>query len=67
MTEGEKTEPVVRNRVKCLVCGTVLESLSRHDFQSCGCENQTFVDGGHDYSRVGGVDLSMVTREVEDD
>lgn len=46
--------------VRCLECGKILESKSRHDFQSCGCPNNTFVDGGEDYLRCGGKDLSKV-------
>ena len=49
-----------RNRVLCLSCNKVLESVSRHDFVTCGCENETFVDGGRTYQRYGGVDLSKV-------
>lgn len=48
------------NAVKCLACGKVLHSKHRHDFRSCNCENETFVDGGLDYQRVGGKDLSLV-------
>lgn len=48
--------------VKCLQCGVELVSKSRHDFVSCGCENRTFADGGSDYSRVGGKDLSKIAR-----
>jgi DNA-directed RNA polymerase subunit RPC12/RpoP len=47
-------------RVKCLECGKVLESLSRHDFVECGCPNGTFVDGGGDYCRYGGVDMKKI-------
>jgi hypothetical protein len=47
-------------KIKCLVCGEILESKTRHDFQQCNCENESFVDGGTDYSRVGGVDLSKI-------
>jgi len=50
----------IRNRVKCLVCGEVLESKYRHDFQMCSCENQTFTDGGTDYFRRGGMDMMKV-------
>lgn len=47
-------------KVKCLVCNTILESKFRHDFQRCNCENQTFVDGGNDYTRYGGMDLTKI-------
>lgn len=47
-------------KVLCTVCGKVLESKSRHDFQQCSCKNESFVDGGGDYTRVGGKDLNSV-------
>ena len=56
----ETVKVLIRNAVKCLQCNTVLESNYRHDFQCCGCENQTFVDGGYDYSRVGGKDFNLI-------
>ena len=47
--------------VKCLGCGAVLTSKSRHDFQQCKCENETFVDGGGEqYVRYGGKDREKV-------
>jgi len=51
---------IKRNRVQCLECGAILESKFTHDFQQCDCPNQTFVDGGQDYSRYGGIDLEKV-------
>lgn len=41
------------NKVTCLTCGEVIESLHRHDFRSCSCpeETQVSVDGGKDYER----------------
>lgn len=48
------------NRIKCLECGTILESKFRHDFQGCGCKNATFVDGGSDYRRIGGMSLDKI-------
>lgn len=49
--------------MKCLTCGVVLFSMTRHDFHSCGCENDMFVDGGVDYLRAGAKDL-MATSHV---
>ncbi len=49
------------NKIKCLVCGDELESKSVHDFRMCCCDNQSFVDGGHEYQRVGGVDLTKIS------
>lgn len=46
----------------CLNCNTVLYSVHRHHFHKCGCENDTFIDGGKEYyaPRVGAMDLSRV-------
>ena len=48
------------SKVKCLECGEVLESKFRHNFVSCGCPNEAFVDGGNDYLRCGGKDLDKI-------
>lgn len=47
-------------KIQCLVCGEILESKYRHDFQMCGCPNQSFVDGGNSYLRIGGKDLDKI-------
>jgi|WetSurSiteA1Bulk_404760.scaffolds.fasta_scaffold12997_2 hypothetical protein len=39
---------ILRNIVKCLKCGDIIESTYRHDFQTCSCDNVS-VDGGTDY------------------
>jgi len=41
-------------------CGKQLHSVHVHDFQSCGCDNHTFTDGGNDYQRIGGKDMNKV-------
>ena len=56
----ETVTVLIRNAVRCLSCNVELESKHRHDFQCCGCENQSFVDGGYDYSRVGGKDFDLI-------
>ena len=53
------------NAVKCLRCDTILESTHRHDFRSCHCPNRTFVDGGHDYQRFGGVNIRLIQSLAE--
>lgn len=50
--ENERKK-LVRNAIKCLKCGDVIESKSRHDWVQCSC-GACFVDGGLDYMRVGG-------------
>ena len=36
----------------------VLVSNWVHDYKTCGCPNQTMIDGGYDYLRCGGKDLN---------
>lgn len=57
MSRKAPTQP---NKVKCLSCGQELESKYVHDFQMCNCPNQTFTDGGNEYHRRGGMDLSKI-------
>ena len=51
------------NAIKCLYCGTVIESKHQHDFVTHACETMKekrgedyfiFVDGGKYYNRRGG-------------
>ena len=59
--------------VLCPGCNTVVLSLYRHDFQQCGCELETFADGGKDYLRVGSkklddikfVSVNLLTDEIK--
>lgn len=48
-----KDSKIIRNAVKCLTCGDVIESKHRHDFVKCSCGGIA-VDGGHDYLRLVG-------------
>lgn len=41
---------IVVNKIRCLKCGDIIESTSRHDFKFCKCQSVA-VDGGHDYLR----------------
>lgn len=43
-----------KNKARCKVCNTVIESKHRYDFVMCKCES-IFVDGGNDYWRSGGM------------
>lgn len=43
---------VIKNSVRCNLCGDIIESTYRHDFVECSCR-ACFVDGGHDYQRIG--------------
>lgn len=52
---------IIRNRIRCKVCGEVIESKSVHDFVVCHCWRESggkagvFVDGGKSYLRRGGI------------
>ena len=41
------------NAIKCLKCGDIIYSRSRHDFHWCSCESCA-IDGGFDYIRITG-------------
>lgn len=44
---------LVRNAIKCNICGDIIESKYTHDFVQCKC-GKCFVDGGLDYRRLSG-------------
>ncbi len=50
-------------KLKCIECGQTLQSMHQHDFVQCDCDNQSFIDGGRVYCRIGAMNLSKV--EVE--
>ena len=67
---------IVENKIRCKLCGDIIESKTVHDFQECSC-GACFVDGGHDYLRRGWSpeyakpedvfeDLSIVEKDKED-
>ena len=60
LDENEVIKVLTRNAIKCLQCNTVLESKHRHDYQTCYCSNRAFIDGGYEYSRVGGKDFDLI-------
>lgn len=41
---------IMSNKVKCKLCGKIIESKYTHDFVTCSC-GKVSVDGGHDYLR----------------
>jgi hypothetical protein len=53
-------------KIKSLCCNKIIESKHRHDFQECGCVNQTFIDGGNDYIRCGGIDMNKIETIIEE-
>lgn len=67
MVSGMELEEIEKHAIVtgslCLDCNKALYSLNRHDFHSCGCKNDMFVDGGKDYLRAGAKKLAR-TRHV---
>ena len=41
---------IIKNVIRCNICGDEIESKHRHDFVECSC-GACAVDGGHDYLR----------------
>lgn len=60
MTRQQINKWRYQTAVHCLGCNTVIYSINRHHFHKCGCDNETFVDGGRDYTRYGGVGMSKI-------
>lgn len=61
---------ILRSRLECLECGDILESVDRHDCVTCGCPNETMLDGGREYLRYGAVDMDkikLITEYVDKD
>ena len=52
-------------KIKCLICGDIIESKSVHDLVTCKCES-CYIDGGNYYSHIGTKDFNKVF-EVKDD
>ena len=52
-------------KIKCLICGDIIESKSVHDLVSCKCES-CYIDGDSDYLHVGAKDLDKVV-EIKND
>ena len=38
-------------KIKCLICGDIIESKSTHDLVSCKCES-CHIDGGNDFRKI---------------
>lgn len=45
-------------KLKCIKCGDIIQSKFVHDFRSCKC-GSIYIDGGDDYTRVGGYPEDM--------
>lgn len=53
----ERKRKIIHNRIRCKICGEIVESESRHDFAVCKCwresngERGVACDGGLEYLR----------------
>jgi hypothetical protein len=59
---------IISNKIKCLKCNDIIESLHRHDFKFCTC-GAVAVDGGTSYLKRSGnfedVEDLSITKEVD--
>ena len=46
-------------KIKCLVCGDIIESKSVHNLVCCKCES-CYIDGGNYYAHIGAKDFDKV-------
>lgn len=57
---------MARNRIRCLDCGSEVESVARNDLQMCDC-GSCGVDGGTDYYKLLYKDIKKIRRIADDD
>lgn len=58
---------IIRNAIRCNICGDKIESVGRHDYVTCSC-GACAVDGGHDYLRRSFKEIGCFTElSVQDD
>ena len=50
--------------VKCPVCNKRMFSFHVHDYRTCGCENETMIDGGRDYLRYGWISGGVQPKKI---
>lgn len=52
------------NRIKCKLCGEIIQSNNKYDFVTCGC-GEVSVDGGSWYGRRLAKDLKNIEEMSE--
>lgn len=57
--KNNEDKKYLSNKCRCKACNDIIESKYRNDFVSCKC-GSIFTDGGLDYIRRGGKDLSLI-------
>lgn len=56
----------MRNRAKCKLCNSIIESFHSHDYVSCDCD-EISVDGGSDFMRASAKNWENFIRIDEED
>jgi len=56
-TKEEIEEDRFCNGIQCRACKKIIVSISQHDYLTCGCPENTMIDGGKEYERYGSLDL----------
>ena len=51
---------IIRNAIRCNICGNEIESTTRHEYVKCKC-GACAVDGGHNYLKRVSMDESHYT------
>ena len=44
---------IIKNCIRCKLCGDIIESTSTHDFKFCSC-GKIAIDGGYNYLKRSG-------------
>lgn len=52
-------------KIKCLICGDIIESKSVHDLVTCKCES-CYIDGGSYYAHIGAKDFRKIVKILDD-
>lgn len=52
-------------KLKCLICGDIIESKSVHNLVSCKCES-CYIDGGKEYEHIGAKDFTKIVKITDD-
>ena len=52
-------------KLKCLLCGDIIESKSVHDLVICKCDS-CYIDGGSYYAHIGAKDFSKIVKIMDD-
>ena len=55
---------IIKNAIRCNICGDEIESKHRHDYVECKC-GACAVDGGHDNLRRCAQDEKQISRKTQ--